>query len=147
MRATSWIPALAGLAISAMLGSVAPVVAATEIFKANLSAAAEVPPTSSKGAGSVTATYDPSTKQLTYTIDYSGLSGAVTAAHFHGPAPAGKNAGVAVPIPAPLISPIKGTVTLNDAQQKDLMAGQWYVNLHTAANKGGEVRGQLTKSQ
>ncbi|MEP7029817.1 MAG: CHRD domain-containing protein, partial [Pseudolabrys sp.] len=35
--------------------------------------------------------------------------------------------------------------TLTDAQEADMMAGKWYVNVHTANNKGGEIRGQLTK--
>jgi len=114
-------------------------------LKANLSAASEVPPVSSKATGTLTATYDPATKTLTYTITYSGLSGDPMAAHFHGPAPTGENAGVAVPINAPMSNPIKGTTTLNDAQANELMAGKWYVNIHTAANKGGELRGQVEK--
>jgi hypothetical protein len=72
------------------------------------------------------------------------LSGAATAAHFHGPADPGKNAGVAVPI-TPNTSPLEGSTTLTDAQAADLQAGRWYVNVHTAANPGGEIRGQLTK--
>lgn len=147
MKTTSCRPALAGLAISAMLGLAMPALAETTMFRADLSASAEVPPTSSKGTGTVTAAYDTSTKQLSYTVDYSGLTGPATAAHFHGPAAPGHNAGVAVPLQAPLDSPIKGTVTLNDAQQSDLMLGKWYLNIHTAANKGGEIRGQLAKTQ
>jgi hypothetical protein len=42
-------------------------------------------------------------------------------------------------------SPIKGTATLTDAQAADLAAGKWYFNVHTEANKGGEIRGQVTK--
>jgi hypothetical protein len=42
-------------------------------------------------------------------------------------------------------SPFEGEATLNDAQASDLMAGKWYINIHTAANKGGEIRGQVTK--
>ena len=39
----------------------------------------------------------------------------------------------------------EGSATLTDAQADELLAGKWYVNVHTAANKGGEVRGQVTK--
>ena len=42
-------------------------------------------------------------------------------------------------------SPATGSATLTDAQAADLMAGRWYVNIHTAANRGGEIRGQVEK--
>ncbi len=135
----------AGSAASAvLLASATPSHAAPVQFKADLKGSSEVPPNQSAGTGSVTATYDPATKQLTWNGTYSGLSGPATAAHFHGPAEPGKNAGVAVPI-TPATSPLKGSATLTDAQAADLMAGKWYVNVHTEANKGGELRGQLVK--
>ncbi len=127
-----------------LLASAAPSYAAPVQFKADLKGSSEVPPNMTAGSGSVTASYDPATKQLTWSGSYSGLTGPATAAHFHGPAEAGKNAGVAVPI-TPATSPLKGSATLTDAQAADLMAGRWYVNVHTEANKGGELRGQLTK--
>lgn len=71
-----------------------------------------------------------------------GLSGPATAAHFHGPASAGANAGVVVPF-ANAASPIEGQATITAAQAADLMAGRWYANIHTAANPGGEIRGQM----
>ena len=101
-----------------------------------------MPPNQTTGSGTVTATYDTSTKQLTWDGSYSALTGPATAAHFHGPAEPGKNAGVAVPI-TPATSPLHGSATLTDAQASDLMAGSWYINVHTEANKGGELRGQL----
>ena len=113
-------------------------------FKADLKASSEVPPTNSKGTGTVTATYDTSSKKLTWKGSYSGLTGPATAAHFHGPAPVGKNAGVAIPI-SPNTSPFEGSATLTDKQAQELMAGEWYANIHTAANKAGEIRGQVTK--
>src|SRR6185295_1748531 len=81
---------------------------------------------------------------LKWTVTYSGLSGPVTAGHFHGPAPAGANAGVVVPFTGSMASPIEGTATLTDAQMADLVAGKWYANLHTAASPGGEFHGQVT---
>ena len=81
---------------------------------------------------------------LMWKITYSGLSGPATAAHFHGPAMAGQNAPVVMPISAPLASPITGSATLTTSQAADLIAGKWYVNLHTAANPNGEVRGQVS---
>jgi hypothetical protein len=133
-----------GVALAAFLSTTAS--AETVKFKANMDASQEVPVNDSKGKGTAELTYDTTSKELTWTITFDGLTGPATAAHFHGPAESGKNAGVAVPIPGePLTSPVKGKATLTDAQAADLTAGRWYVNIHTAANKGGEIRGQVTK--
>jgi len=118
--------------------------AATQTFHGTLSNAAEVPPTTGNGSGSATVTLDPATKQITYSVTYAGLSGPAAAAHIHCGAAAGANSGVAVAFPN-AASPISGNATLTDAQMADLEAGKCYVNVHTAANKGGEVRAQLTK--
>jgi hypothetical protein len=114
-------------------------------MKATLDGASEVPANTSAGKGTADIDYDAATKKLTWKLTYSGLSGPPTAAHFHGPAEAGKNAGVAVAIPGATASPAEGSATLTDAQAADLMAGKYYVNVHTAANPGGEIRGQVTK--
>jgi hypothetical protein len=132
------------LALAAGLAAVSPVLAQSVTLKANLAAATEVPPNDSPATGAVTATFDPASKKLSWEGTYSGLSGPPTAGHFHGPADPGKNAGVAVPI-TPAGSPFKGSADLTDAQAADLMAGKWYVNIHTEAHKGGEIRGQITK--
>ena len=118
-------------------------------FKADLNGASEVPPVTTAGKGSATASLNTATKMLTWSVDYSGMSGPVTAGHIHGPAAPGANAGVLVPLagnPASLANPIKGSATLTDAQISDLEAGRAYINLHTDANKGGELRGQLQRS-
>ena len=118
--------------------------AATETFKGTLSGAAEVPPVTTAATGTATVAFDPATKMITYNVTYSGLSGPAAAAHIHCGALAGANSGVAVPFPN-AASPISGTATLTDAQAADLEAGKCYVNVHTADNKGGEIRAQLTK--
>ena len=115
-------------------------------FNANLSGTSEVPPVAGAAKGAATATLDTATKMLTWDVTYSDLSGPATAAHIHGPAASGANAGVLVPFNGNLTSPIKGSATLTDAQISDLEAGKWYVNIHTAANKPGEIRGQLVRS-
>lgn len=117
--------------------------AATVNYHATLTGKQEVPPTTTNGSGDLLATLDTSKKTLTYTLTYMGLTGPAGAAHFHGPAAPGANAGVVVPIGAPPANPATGTVTLTDAQIKDLQAGRWYANVHTKANPGGEIRGQL----
>ena len=137
-------PALAVLACAGALAFASPSLAAMVNMKANLSGASEVPPGSSKATGTVTVTYDTTTKKLSWKGSYSGLSGPATAAHFHGPAPAGKNAGVMVPI-NPHGPSFQGSATLTDAQAAALMGGNMYVNIHTAAHKAGEIRGQVVK--
>lgn len=119
--------------------------AGAEKLKATLDGKAEVPATTSGGTGTADLNYDAASKKLSWTVTYSGLSGPATAAHFHGPAEAGKNAGVAVAIPNAASSPVKGEATLTDAQAADLLGGKYYINIHTAANPGGEIRGQVTK--
>ncbi len=118
--------------------------AATEIFKGTLSNGAEVPPVTGTGSGTAVVNFDTATKQITYTVTYSGLSGPAKAAHIHCGAAAGANAGVAVPFKS-TASPITGSATLTDAQIADLEAGKCYVNIHTEAHGGGELRAQLAK--
>jgi len=116
----------------------------TMSMKDTLTGAQEVPPVVTAGTGTIVTAFDKSTNVLTWTVTYSGLSGPVTAAHFHGPAAAGANAGVAVGFSGDLGSPISGKATLTPAQAEDMAAGKWYVNLHIAKNPGGEIRGQIT---
>jgi hypothetical protein len=116
----------------------------TVALKADLEPSSEVPPRVSRGHGMLNATFDTTTSSLQWTITYEGLSGPATAAHFHGPAPVGQNASIAVPIDkTALANPIKGSATLTEQQVTDLMAGQWYFNIHTAQNPMGEIRGQV----
>ena len=122
--------------------------AATINLKADLKASAEVPPKDSAGTGTLTATLNTETNEFTYHIEFSGLTGPVAAAHFHGPAAVGVNAKPQLPIKGtPITSPIDGKATLTSEQAKDLVDGKWYFNLHTASNPGGEIRGQVLKSE
>lgn len=138
---------LAGMAFAGLMAAAIPASAEMVNYKAMIMPSSEVPPvTNSQGMGQLAATYDTGSKMLSYGVTYSGLTGPATAAHFHGPAPVGKNAGVMVPINGDLASPIKGMVTLTDEQAKALTDGDMYFNVHTAANKGGEMRGQVVKA-
>ena len=118
--------------------------AATLHFVARLDASKEVPRNDSPGTGTLVATYDSRTKAFAYTLTFEGLTGPAMAAQRHGPALHGQNAGVIAPIGGDgLVSPVSGTITLTDDQLKDLRASRIYVNVDTAENPGGEIRGQV----
>ena len=91
--------------------------------------------------------YDDVTNLLSWNITYTGLLGTPTVSHFHGPAPVGFNAGVEVDIVlnsgGSIASPMIGSATITDDQETDLLAGLWYINIHTDAFPGGEIRGQV----
>lgn len=115
-------------------------------YKATLSGKNERPPNTTTGQGTATVNVDPATKELSWRVEYSGLTGAAMAAHIHCGAGPEANGPVAVQIAQPpnLASPITGSAKMSDAQLADLEAGKCYVNIHTVENKGGEIRGQLT---
>jgi hypothetical protein len=138
---TAYIRTAAVLAF-AIGASLSPAFAEVIKYKADLTAEGEVPPNDSAGKGSIEASYDTTTKTLTWSGTYSDLTGPETAAHFHGPAMLGKNAGVLVPVDAKA-SPFMGSATLTDDIAKDFADGMVYFNIHTAKNKGGEIRGQI----
>jgi hypothetical protein len=133
--------ALAGLSALAVSACAGP-----QYFQGPVAGVYEVPATASRGVGTVVAVVYPSTRAMTYTVEYKDLTGPAAAAHFHGPAAPGANAGVMIPV-AVTPSPIKGGATLTDEQFAALQAGTIYFNMHTAANPGGEVRGQLLRAQ
>ncbi|HZL00451.1 MAG TPA: CHRD domain-containing protein [Caulobacteraceae bacterium] len=116
-------------------------------FTAKLDGPSETPPKAVAGTGSADVTLDTATRTLSWTVDYSGLTGPATMAHFHGPAPVGEAAGVQIPFKGDLASPAKGMATLTERQIGDLEAGRWYVNVHTAQYPAGEIRGQLLKAE
>lgn len=138
---------VAALVLSLALGIAGAADAAGEkqTFKATLNGTSEVPPNQTKGTGEITATYDPATRMLTWKGNYSGLTGPVTAAHFHGPAEPGQNAGVLIPVPA-TTSPFEGSAPLDDAKAADLTAGKLYLNIHTREHPQGEIRGQVERA-
>jgi hypothetical protein len=116
-------------------------------LSANATAAQEVPPTTSTGTGTLTGTYDSVANSLQFQVNWTGLTGNVTNMHFHGPAAVGVPAGVALAMPGWPATPAgthSGTLTLTQTQEAELMAGLWYWNVHTLANGGGEIRGQVS---
>jgi hypothetical protein len=120
--------------------------AAPESFQVPLTAAQSVPPVKSNGSGMADLTYDPATRVVTWSVTYSGMTSPVTMAHFHGPAESGKNAPVVIWLTkqgSPVESPIKGQTTLTPEQAQQFTDGEWYINVHTQTNPGGEIRGQV----
>ena len=110
-------------------------------IKVTLSGAQEVPPvtTSASGSGSIVINDD---KSVSGSITTTGI--AAVAAHIH-EAPSGKNG----PVIVPLVKSgengwtVQAGAKLTDVQYASFKAGNLYVNVHSAANKGGEIRGQL----
>jgi len=112
-------------------------------YSVMLSGDNQVPPVATAGTGVAEIAFDPATSSVTWTVSYEGLSGPPTAAHFHGPAAPGENAGVVVPFDHTQ-TPIAGSATLTAEQAAQLTGGLWYVNIHTAENRGGEIRGWVS---
>lgn len=134
------------LGIAGLMAFSVPTHAEVVQFKVDLRGDSEVPPNQTTGSGLVTATFNTATRLLSWRGNFSGLTGDATASHFHGPASPGKNAGFVVWISEKgqaLKSPFQGTATLTEEQASDLIHGYWYVNVHTVANPGGELRGQM----
>ena len=135
---------LAVLTLGAFVAIAPAALAEVITMKIELKGSNQVPPVDTKASGNATLTYDTASKRLSWKITYSGLSGTATAAHFHGPAQPNQKAKVALPIPN-ISANTEGSATLTDAQAADLLAGRYYINVHTAANKGGEIRGQVMR--
>jgi len=125
----------------------APAAATTWQLTSIIDGLQETPPVATPGNGSATLTYDDVANLLSWTISFSDLIGTTTDAHFHGPAPVGTPAGVRVAIPHTdgLTSGVfAGSATITDAFETELLAGLWYINIHTSFRPGGEIRGQVT---
>ncbi|MDX5435576.1 MAG: CHRD domain-containing protein [Pontibacter sp.] len=112
------------------------------VFSNRLSGQNEVPQVNTSATGTFYGVYDKATKKLTYNIAYSGVT--PTGMHFH-KAAAGANGDVEIAVAGPYSSGMTGSVTLTAAQEADLLKGLWYLNVHSAAHAGGEVRAQLVK--
>jgi len=126
--------------------------AAAEQFAATLSGDQENPPVTTSASGSAKVTISDDEASITYEVTYSGLSGDLAASHIHLGA-VGENGGIMLPLAAGP-SPMSGTLTSADFMATGdvtsyegaldaIRDGRTYVNLHTAANPGGEIRGQL----
>jgi hypothetical protein len=136
---------VAGLASASLaIGAKPPVTTYTLKAALNIGQEKPIPKGTKLGAsGRFTATLKGT--QLTWKLTFTHLSGPATAAHIH-IAPRGKPGPITVPLCTPCSSPVTGSAGLTADQVKDLLAGKDYVNVHTAKNPAGEIRGQITKA-
>ncbi|MEQ8847545.1 CHRD domain-containing protein [Botrimarina sp.] len=101
-------------------------------------------------SGMASVLVDSDAMTISWDVDYQDLTGPIVApgAHFHGPAEIGSNAGVQIFLsdgdPAePASGNLSGMSPLTSDQLSDVLSGLWYLNIHTAANGSGELRGQV----
>ena len=148
---TARVPGLAGLALllAGLVLLATPARAETVKFEAMLDQDQAVPaPTAvAEAGGRAYVTLETDSNQIAWVIEYYSLSGAITAIHFHGPAGHGEAGDVAVVIDntSETVGKMTGTAGISAEQAEHLMAGMWYVNIHTELNGAGEIRGQLIK--
>jgi len=114
------------------------------LFTANLNGAQEVPPTSSTGTGTATLLLSPDEKTARVSLNFSGISGAQTDAHIHGPAPVGSTAAPVFPLPLGQLNDLE--INLTPTQVQDLKSGLFYINVHSATFPNGDIRGQFQTS-
>ena len=118
---------------------------AQSYFSAALDGAQEVPPVATAGRGWGIVRLDPATNTVSVFLFHEGLSGAPTASHLHIGA-VGVNGGVILPLAAAGPNAFTGSGVLSAANVAALTSAGTYVNVHTAANPGGEIRGQVVTS-
>lgn len=115
---------------------------AGKAYIATLTGAQENPsPVDTDGMGYALLTYNTKTNTLCVALSFSGLSGAATGAHVHGPGDPDENNTVVFGLNT--TPPVNQCGTLTNDQEKALKAGRLYLNVHTAAHPGGEIRGQI----
>lgn len=110
-----------------------------------LSGLQEVPPNASPGSGSAMVHIDTDTGAIDITGSYTGLIAPVSAAHLHGLAPAGSNAGVLFGLTTTggTTGTFSGNGVLSAANLAGMLNNLTYINVHTSAFPGGEIRGQV----
>ena len=114
-------------------------------FIANMDGRQETPPVATEANGSGTIVLDRATRRLSWDLSYNNMSSPVTGAHFHGPSGPGVASDVqlSVAMPTGATDEVHGEAQLTDEQMREVLAGLWYVNIHTEAHPDGEIRGQV----
>jgi hypothetical protein len=128
-----------------------PIVENTYTISGTASGSQVVPAVAGSGTGTITGTYDQETRELTYTNTWSGLTGAPTTGGFYYGATGVNGTMVGSPwtydVSTTESGSASGTMTLTEAQEDQLLAGDWYYGYSTVANVDGEVRGQITTTE
>ena len=131
------------LASAIIAASVSGALAASLTLRAELNGRNVVPPNNASATGYLTATFDAQTRRLSWSGSHSGLSSKIRGTHFHGPANPNETSGI--------VQSIRrfsgGSAKLTEKEAADLIAGTWYVDVHTRAYRGGEIRGQLMRGK
>jgi hypothetical protein len=143
---TKLVSALAGIAVLVVAAGALAASTDTYSYRATLGPKAEVPapnaPAKAAGVFTATVTEKNGKASIRWTLTFRRLSGAAVAAHIHKGAP-----GVAGPVAVALCGPCKagqnGRRSIDEDLAEALEGGKYYVNVHTAKNAGGEIRGQL----
>jgi CHRD domain len=144
MRNTLVLSGAMAIALAAFAAMPSPVSAEMLAMKADLKSSEEVPPNDSPGKGTAEVTLDTDANKVSWKITHEGLTGDVSAAHFHGPAKMGENAGPVVDISANVM---EGSADVTPEQLQMIRDGSTYLNIHTAQYPDGEIRGQVVPAQ
>jgi len=137
---------LVRLGMAAMLATMPATGFAEGIWlRAQLRGDNEVPPVNSPGKGEAEVLVDTASHEIRWSLKFQDLTAPLSATHFHGPSGSGGNAPILVPIANKLdrSGAIDGKASVNEQQIQDMLAGRWYINVHTPAFPSGEIRGQL----
>jgi hypothetical protein len=115
------------------------------VYTMQLNGVNEVPSNQSTASAMVTVTLDRNTGAVTVHGTFQGLTSSATAAHIHGPAVAGTNAAVIIPltVPAATSGDVTGSATMSSPQMNDMINGMTYVNIHSMMFPEGEIRAQI----
>lgn len=120
--------------------------ASPKLFTSRLNGSSEVPPNATTGFGYGRVALNAAETQITVSMYWNGLTGNATAGHIHGPAAANANGPIIfnlAPSATANGSVVNSTFAVTPAQVTEMKSGLWYFNIHTAANPGGEIRGQI----
>lgn len=142
-------PALAALTAAAAVTLTTTAGATIVTYNFTLDGSQEVPPVNTPGWGTALVTLNTATGDLEWDVEYGDLVSPSTAAHFHGPADFGVNAGIQVDMDVPgtvfgvTDGVLVGSATIDPTQVQQVLDGLWYINVHSQQHPPGEIRGQV----